>query len=169
MSEIQTTALTIAGDFAVCRTSKSGKETYRTALGVVSSGNAAERAQLTLVAAGTMIANNNFRGLAREVFRVFPVSLLKSQCIEIGEVPHLVVSVNEKPIALDVNAANKRMMHAYAEGILRKLQLAGKELKGEKKLYAQLLANMLEGERLRLAAQAEAEAIEVAAQTVDAE
>ena len=64
-------------DFAVSRTSKAGKTTYRTMLGVITSGNAAEKHKAAGAIVARMIENGNFRHLLREVERVFPESFLK--------------------------------------------------------------------------------------------
>ncbi len=175
MSETQTTALAVAGDFAVARTSKAGKTTYRGALGVLTSGNAAERTLMAHAAIGVMIANNNFRGLMREVCRVFPVKVIRNAPGVIfssgGKAGTDSVQFGEKMAdgrwvyeAFDPANPNKATSHAYAAAVLYIADLAkgnGKEFKGEKAIYANLLDGMLLAEAQRIAVAAES------AETVD--
>ncbi len=161
--------LTLSGDFAVTRTSKAGKQTVRTALGVITSGNAAERKQLASAAIEVMIANGNFRHAMREVSRVFPASLLKKS-------PLVVVSGDDqfyrnefvdgdgvKKIELhhiaDWTKANKAAMVTMAtivERLALDASLAGKPLKGEKALYAGFLGEFMQRETARQVAALEA-------------
>lgn len=171
-------ALAVAGDFAVARTSKAGKTTYRGALGVLTSGNAAERTLMAHAAIGVMIANNNFRGLMREVCRVFPVKVIRNAPGVIfspgGKTGVDSVQFGEKMAdgrwcyeAFDPANPNKATAHAYAKAVIHLATLAhanGKEFKGEKAIYADLLVGMVDAETQRVAQRA----LE-AAETVDAE
>jgi hypothetical protein len=66
--------ITIRGEFTAIRTSKSGKETHRGILGVLTSGNKAECYSLASVGIEHALENNNYRAIMREVTRVFPAS-----------------------------------------------------------------------------------------------
>ena len=177
MSETST-ALAVAGDFAVARTSKAGKTTYRGALGVLTSGNAAERTLMAHAAIGVMIANNNFRGLMREVCRVFPVKVIRNAPGVIfspgGKTGVDAVQFGEKMAdgrwayeTFDPANPNKATAHAYARAVQYLASVGidtGKPLKGEKAIYADLLICMLEAEAERLE-----QAALVATETADAE
>lgn len=177
----ESNSLTLAGDFAVARTSKAGKTTYRGALGVITSGNAAERTLMAHAAIGVMIANNNFRGLMREVLRVFPLKSIRNA-------PGLIFSAGGKTgvdsvqfgekmadgrwvyEAFDERNPNKNTAHAYARAVRHIASAAidaDKAFKGEKAIYADLLICMLEAEEQRVAQAALAE--EPSAEVVDAE
>lgn len=172
-------AITIAGDFAVSRTSKTGKTAYRGALGVITSGNATERAQLANVALGAMIAHNNFRGLVRELLRVFPLKALKN-CPGViftsggkAGVDH--IQFGEKVDGrwtyddFDANNPNKNTTHAYARAVIHVATLAAaadKAFKGEKATYAGLLISMIDAETQRIATEGAPE-IEPATETVE--
>lgn len=163
MSDSQ--ALVISNDFAVARTSKSGKTAYRGVLGVITSGNAAERLQLSNGAVASMIANNNFRGLMREVVRVFPVKAIRNAPGVIfssgGKTGVDSVQFGEKQAdgrwvyeAFDPVNPNKATSHAYARAVMHIAQVAAsadKAFKGEKGVYVALLGGMLEREAARVA------------------
>lgn len=153
MSEI----VTVNNEFRVVRVSKAGKETYRGVLGVITSGNTKERSALANVVIANMIANNNFRGLAREVIRVFPATLLKKAggftwdakaktLYSVEQTAPGQLTLTE----INANTINKATLHAMARGIIA--ALADKELKGEKKMFADALVDMLDAETQRLAA-----------------
>jgi len=167
-----TNELTLSADFAVARTSKTGKTSYRGILGVITSGNAAERAKLAQLAIVTMIENNNFRHLMREVTRVFPVSAIKSApnvSFKKGkgaepDALYFIEKLGDGKFQLElfeVGSPNKATSHQYAKAILA--VTAGKELKGEKRLYAVALQAMLDAEAARLEEAAEQARIEAAA------
>lgn len=163
--------LTNLNDFAVTRTSKAGKETTRTALGVITSGNAAERAKLGATAIEFMLENGNFRHAMREVHRVFPASVLKKSPLVLVDGDALFfrrefVEDGAKRIELEQIgswvAANKSAMVTMAtivERLALDATLAGKPLKGEKAMYAGFLEAFMQRETARqlaaLAAQQE--------------
>lgn len=169
--------LTLSGDFAVTRTSKSGKETTRTALGVITSGNAAERAKLGAATMEYMLKNSNFRHAMREVQRVFPASVLKKSPLVLVDGDTLFyrrefVEDGVKRIELEQLgswiSANKAAMVTMAtiiERIALDAALAGKPLKGEKAMYAGFLDTFMQRETARqvaalAAAQQQEESVE---------
>ena len=165
--------LTLSNEFAVTRTSKAGKQTVRTALGVITSGNASERAALGGAAIEHMLENGNFRHAMREVQRVFPVSTLKKSPLVVVSGDDLFfrneyVDDGVKKIELqhlvDWVKANKAAMVTMAtivERVALDATLAGKPLKGEKALYAGFLASFMQRETARqVAALAALESVE---------
>jgi hypothetical protein len=154
--------ITSLTDFAVARTSKAGKTTYRTMLGVITSGNAAERHAAAGKVVATMIANGNFRHLLREVERVFPVSLLKKSNnaqVRDGALWFVTYSKVDGVSRMEMEeytgwiGANKKTALKLAE-IIQSLginaDLAGKPFKGEKAMYRDFLVEMLVAEQERL-------------------
>ncbi len=154
-------------DFAVSRTTKGGKTSYRTALGVVTSGNANERAQLARVAVERMISNGNFRHLLREIERVFPVSVLKkassvtiidgavwfrTECAVNGAKK---IELEEYPGWIGGNKITAVKMAAAIKEISDVASAAGKPLKGEKSMYADLMTGLLTVEAIEVAEVAE--------------
>ena len=165
--------LTLSNEFAVTRTSKAGKQTVRTALGVITSGNAKERAALGGAAIEHMLENGNFRHAMREVQRVFPTSSLKKSPLVLVDGDTLFyrrefVQDGAKRIELEQVgswiAANKAAMITMAtivERVALDATLAGKPLKGEKALYAGFLASFMQRETARqVAALAALESVE---------
>jgi hypothetical protein len=160
--------LTLSNEFAVTRTSKAGKQTVRTALGVITSGNAAERTTLASAAIETMFTNGNFRHAMREVQRVFPASVLKKSPLVVVSGADLFfrneyVEDGVKKIELqhigDWVKANKAAMVTMAtivERLALDATLAGKPLKGEKAMYAKFLDNFMRAETARQVAALEA-------------
>lgn len=165
--------LTLSNEFAVTRTSKAGKQTVRTALGVITSGNASERTTLASAAIETMFANGNFRHAMREVQRVFPVSVLKKCPLVIVDGDRLfhrneyvkdgVMKIELDELAPWINANKAAMvtMAIIVERIALDATLAGKPLKGERAMYAGFLDRFMQAETARQVAALEAiEAIE---------
>ena len=149
-------------DFAVSRTSKAGKTTYRTMLGVITSGNAAEKHKAAGAIVARMIENGNFRHLLREVERVFPESFLKkSRFVTMRDKALWFVSssIDENGVSrIEMEqyvgwiAANKKTALKLAEAVCdvsAAADLAGKPLKGEKAMYRDFLAEMLRNEAAR--------------------
>jgi hypothetical protein len=176
-----TNAMTLSGDFEVTRAGKGGRKTTRTALGVITSGNAKERAALSGAAVEYMLENGNFRHAMREVQRVFPVSTLKKSCLVLvdGGTVFIRREFIEGGVArLELEqigswiAANKAAMVAMAtivERLALDAALAGKPLKGEKALYAGFLDAFMQRETQRqIAALAKVEAAKVEAAKVEA-
>lgn len=160
--------LTLSTEFAVTRTSKAGKQTVRTALGVITSGNAAERTTLASAAIETMFANGNFRHAMREVQRVFPASMLKKCPLVIVDGDRLfhrneyvkdgVMKIELDDLAPWINANKAAMvtMAIIVERIALDATLAGKPLKGEKAMYAGFLDRFMQAETARQVAALEA-------------
>ena len=159
--------LTIDNDFAVSRTTKSGKTTYRGALGVLTSGNAKEKAQLGAVALEAIIANHNYRHLMREVERVFPLAFMKKAKGQVavtkgqdGEpIMWFLTETNDGgTIKREMEQydgytkANKIMTHKYAKAVIAVADADPEKIKGEKALYLAALRGMVEREQARLAA-----------------
>lgn len=158
--------ITTLNDFAVARTSKAGKTTYRTMLGVITSGNAAEKHKAAGAIVARMIENGNFRHLLREVERVFPVSALKkSNNVQIrdGAMWFATFSKVDGVSRMELEeytgwtGANKKTALKLAE-IIQTLginaDLAGKPFKGEKAMYRDFLVEMLVAEEARLEGEA---------------
>lgn len=150
--------LTLSGDFAVTRTTRAGKQTVRTALGVITSGNAAERTKLASAAIVHMLENGNFRHAMREVQRVFPASVLKKSPLVLVDGDTLFyrrefIVDGAKRIELEQLGswigANKAAMVTLAtivERVALDAALAGKPLKGEKAMYAGFLDAFMQRE-----------------------
>lgn len=177
MEKTMSNELTNMNDFAVTRTSKAGKTTTRTALGVITSGNASERAKLGAAAIEFMLKNSNYRHAMREVQRVFPTSVLKKSPLVLvdGDVVFFrreFVEDGAKRIELEQIgswvSANKAAMVTIAtivERIALDAALAGKPLKGEKAMYAGFLDAFMQRETARqvaalAAAQQQEESVE---------
>lgn len=165
--------LTITNEFAVSRTSKSGKTTYRGALGVITSGDARERARLADRAIETLIANNNYRHLMREVERVFPASFIKKSKEHVSFVKgkegapdqlwFVTSSADGAKRELELyegyTKANKATAHKYAKAVIaivESLDFDSSKIKGEKAIYLDALIGMVEREQARLAETTEA-------------
>lgn len=165
--------LTIANEFAVSRTSKSGKTTYRGALGVITSGDARERARLAVQAIETLIANNNYRHLMREVERVFPASFIKKAKEHVSFIkgkdgaPDQLWFVTssaggtkrELELYEGYTKANKATALKYAKAVIAVLESPDFDLskiKGEKDIYLGALIGLVEREQARLAETVEA-------------
>lgn len=159
--------LEVSSGFSVARTNKSGKTTYRGALGVITSGNAAERGQLAQTAIDKMVDNNNFAHLAREVFRVFPVAFLKKS----GRV---FTNGDDVYVSSPDGATLERLVHwtevkkptmlavaaVVLEACTKSTEGTDKEIKGEKLMYQTAMARVIDKHNayLALVAQQEAEA-----------
>jgi len=112
--------------FRVSRVSKAGKESYRGLIGVVSSGNTAERKLVTVRMIENLWANGTFKPIVAEVRRVFNAKQFESGAGFCG---------------LDFMAPRKDSMLAYITGIVRSFD--GKDPKGEKGIYVAALSNVL--------------------------
>jgi hypothetical protein len=115
--------------FRVSRVSKSGKESYRGLIGVMSSGNTAERKLVVSKMIETMWVNGTFKPIVAEVRRVFNAKQYESGAGFCG---------------LDFMAPRKDSMLAYITGIVRSFD--DKDPKGEKGIYVAALANVLKVE-----------------------
>ena len=151
--------IAVSGGFAVARTNKAGKTTYRGALGVMSSGNVSERHLLAAEAFGFLVANNNYRAIMREIGRIWSTASIKKASNVLVDGDNLYFrSGNGNKIDLelfDPANPNKTTAHAFANAVLE--VTATKELKGEKLLYATMLRKMVDNESARLTAAIAAE------------
>ena len=147
--------LTLSNDFTAVRVNaKSGKQTYRGVLGVITSGNVSERAKLADCIIDQFVANNNYRHLMREVCRVFPISTIaKSPLVVVDKkMNDVYFRVDHQTLELfSQHNPTKFMAHLYAAEVLR--VTADKELKGERLMYATSLRTMLDNETARLTAE----------------
>ena len=153
--------LTISNEFAVTRTSKAGKQTVRTALGVITSGNASERGALASATIEFMLKNSNYRHAMREVQRVFPASVLKKCPLVIVDGDRLFhrneyvkdgvmkIELDELVPWINANKAAMITMATIVERVALDATLAGKPLKGEKAMYAGFLDNFMRAETAR--------------------
>lgn len=147
--------LTLNQGFAVARTSKAGKTTYRGALGVITSGNVAERTSLASEVVDRMVDNNNFFHLMREVVRVFPVAFLKKsgRVFVNGDDVYLASADGGTLERLDCTKANKATMltmaNAAMAACLESEEKSGKEIKGERAIYRAALTRFVAREIAR--------------------
>lgn len=166
--------ITFSADFAVARTSSKGKTVYRGALGVLTSGNKAEREQAADTIIATMLRNGNYRHVMREVERVFPASFIKkSDMVSYNKgkngAPDELWFVTDSSVDGATKRefelyegwmkANKATTHKYAQAIrsiIESDEFDSSKLKGEKFFYGMTLIAMLDGEAERQAAKAAA-------------
>lgn len=142
------TEISVSSGFGVRRVSKAGKETYRSALGVITSGNTSEKTQL----AGTVIeglwANATYRPIVRELTRVY--APLFKQNKQFG------MSFAEA-CGLNDYAPNKKGLLAFFEAVVR--ADTEKPTKGEKSIYVAAMRRVIDHEiQLAIELQAEADA-----------
>ena len=159
--------VTLDSSFTVQRVSKTGKVTARGVIGVLTSGNAAERSSLTLTATAGLIRNNTFGPLVKELTRVFPASSLKSPKAKKGEEVKmqagdmyeanglLFIATDERSSnRFDPSAADAASVGALCRAKDRKF--SGKQVKGEKATYLQvaraIVAHLEEKEAAKAAA-----------------
>ena len=115
--------------FRVSRVSKAGKESYRGLIGVVSSGNKAERTLVASKMIENLWVNGTFKPIVSELRRVFNGKQYESGAGFCG---------------LDFMAPRKDSMLAYITGIVRSFD--AKAPTGEKAIYVAALANVLKVE-----------------------
>lgn len=151
--------ITIRGEFTAIRTSKSGKETHRGILGVLTSGNKAECYSLASVGIEHALENNNYRAIMREVTRVFPAGVTFKNSTN--------ALYNKKRGDLyfrdleDMNTfeqflfhnPNKVMSLAYAREVIDAESRGDVTLKGEREYYYGVCVTLLDREATRIAAQ----------------
>ena len=150
---MSTNALTIHSEFAVSRISKAGKETYRSALGVITSGNAAEKSRLANTVIDSLWMANTYRPLVREVERVFAPLFKHNKTFGMSFAA---------ACGLSVAAPNKVGLLAFFEAVLRAEEV--KASKGEKAIYVAAMRRVVLIEAqltIDRAAQAEAMAEEI--------
>lgn len=127
--------LTISSEFKVLRVSKAGKETYRTALGVITSGNKAEHGRLASSLIEGLWANSTYRPIVAELSRVF-APLFKHN--------KLFNASFAGACGLSVAAPNKKGLLAFFEAVLRAEE--SKESKGEKSIYVAAMRRIVASE-----------------------
>ena len=162
--------------FTVCRTNaKTGATQYRGALGVISSGNKAERTELTAVALCRMVDNCNFYPILRELGRVFSPKWLEAQlkndtCLFVRDEQLYLETSHNTFTALDMVKADKATFLTIAKAILLACERyestkAGREIKGERATYRTALKR---AEANAVAAIAASKAEETATETEQA-
>lgn len=154
--------ITIRGEFTAIRTSKSGKETHRGILGVLTSGNKAERQALASAciepAIKHAIENNNYRAIMREVTRVFPASTTFKKSTntlynkERGDLYFRDLEDTNTFEQFLFHNPNKAMSLAYAREVIDAVARGDVTLKGEREYYHGVCATMLDREAARVAA-----------------
>lgn len=122
-------------EFNVVRVSKAGKESYRGLLGIMTSGNKAERELAAKKFVLVSWENHTYRPLAKEMARVFSGKTVEDGAAFIG---------------LDINAPKKLPMLAWMTGIVRKFE--GKTAKGEKAMYLSLIQTIIAQEDAKIGA-----------------
>ena len=151
--------ITIYGEFTAIRTSKSGKETRRGILGVLTSGNKTERQHLASAGIEHALANNNYRAIMREVTRVFPASTTFKKSTNVlynkerGELFFRDLEETNTFEQFLFHNPNKAMSLAYAREIVDAVARGDVNLKGERDYYHWVCTTMLDRESARLAAQ----------------
>lgn len=132
---------TIGGEFAVARTSKTGKVATRTMLGVITSGSRAEK----MAAVQYAVERGNFRTLAREVLRVFATELRKAGVLrKDGSVAlRVTIELNGRPAHAEVELDLSRVNKADAQALARAaIEAAKADAKGERALYLEALRGL---------------------------
>lgn len=118
------------------RTSKAGKVSYRGTLGVIMSGNAAERREEATSVAHTLASNNTFTPIMNELARVFPCSVLKKHGVSVvGENYALIEAKTITWVPMTGDVWGMVAADLYCGAIVARceaLEEEGKELKGEK-------------------------------------
>jgi len=150
--------ITIRGEFTAIRTSKSGKETHRGILGVLTAGNKTELHSLASVGIEHAIENNNYRVIMREVTRVFPATTtFKNATNAIYNKKRGDLYFRDRD---DTNTfeqflfhnPNKVMSLAYAREVIDAVARGDVTLKGEREYYHGVCATMLDREAAWVAA-----------------
>ena len=151
--------ITIRDEFTAIRTSKSGKETHRGILGVLTSGNKIERQQLAGAGIEHALTNNNYRAIMREVTRVFPASTTFKKSTNVlsnkerGELYFRDLEDTNTFEQFLFHNPNKATSLAYAREIVDAVARGDVNLKGERNYYHGVCATMLDRESARIAAQ----------------
>jgi hypothetical protein len=129
--------IAITNDFSVTRTAKSGRVTVRSALGTITSGNAAERAQLGGLLASKLIESANFPPIMREMARVFPPSSLKAHGVfKVLDTYGVIVGTTIYTIDGTWPMATTKAYCAAVAAAAEAAEVKGKPFKGEKAVYA---------------------------------
>lgn len=142
------TALTIVADFRAMRVSKAGKESYRGALGVITSGTSDERAKLATTIIEGAWANNAYRPIVAELSRAFAPLFKVNKAFGMSFAA---------ACGLDVDNPKKVGMLAFFRAVVKGDH--EKPLTGEKATYCTAMKRVLAYEdalSIELAAQAEA-------------
>jgi hypothetical protein len=128
--------ITIGTEFRALRISKSGKESYRSALGVITSGNKAEKIRLANTVIEGLWSNATYRPIVGELQRVFAnlFKLNKSFGTSFAAVCGLVAA-----------SPSKVGMLAFFEAVIK--ADAESPLKGEKAIYCAAMVRIVALER----------------------
>lgn len=147
--------LTINTEFRVVRTSKNGRTVERDALGVSTSGNAAERGQLNMLIINKMIENNTFDSVMKNIMRVFsPASLRNQGVLSIGA-DYAVFEAETKTLSVLTGVWTATVSAAYCKAVSAKFR--DKEIKGaEKVLYLEAARTLVDHVAAKEAAKAAA-------------
>ena len=154
-----TNDITIRGEFTATRTSKSGKQTHRGVLGVLTSGNKAERQNLASAGIEHAIDNNNYRAIMREVTRVFPAGVVFKKSTNVlynkerGDLYFRDLEDTNTFEQFLFHNPNKRMALAYAREVIDAAARGDVTLKGEREYWHGVCATMLDREAARITAQ----------------
>lgn len=156
----------LTGEFFVTRFSKAGKATTRGLLGLLTSGNKAERLGTADRVIEVMLNNGNFRHVMREMDRVFTSSMLskasnvavtkvKGEADEIRFATRVLLDGRMVTVYDEYEGwtrANKHVFKAFARAVCElavKAEDAGKEFKGEKAYFAEVCADWLDAQTER--------------------
>jgi len=131
------------------RISKTGKVTYRTALGILTSGNASERTKLSTSVMETLWVNSTYKPIVAEVERVFAPLFKHNKLFNMSFAA---------ACGLSIAAPKKVGLIAFFEAVLRAEEV--KPSKGEKAIYVAAMRRIVAHEKqlaLELAEKAEQE------------
>lgn len=151
--------ITIRGEFMATRTSKSGKQTHRGILGVLTSGNKAERQNLASAGIEHAIENNNYRAIMREVTRVFPAATTFKKSTNVlynkerGDLYFRDLEDTNTFEQFLHHNPNKALSLAYAREVIDAESRGDVTLKGEREYYYGVCVTLLDREATRIAAQ----------------
>ncbi len=143
-----TTTLTIVAEFRLMRVNKKGNESYRGAIGVITSGTPAERGKLAATIIEGAWANNSYRPIVAEVSRAFAPLFKVNKSFGMSFAA---------ACGLDVDNPKKLGMLAFFRAVVKGDH--EKPLTGEKAMYCQAMKRVLKYEEalsIELGAQAEA-------------
>lgn len=133
MSESTNSMIVIDGTRFAVRTLKSGKQVRRTTLGVLTSGNKDERAQLSQAALAACIDNHSYGPVVHEMVRVFGAAAFKKSTAFIAAGTTLYTQEADGTLVPLGDKANKATAIAVATAVIA--YMVGKEAKGEKAMY----------------------------------
>lgn len=134
----------------------------RGVIGVMASGNKAERSDAAILLAHALANNNNWQAVMKDLVRVFAPSSLKTQSTsynkETGTLYFYEAQADGKllmtPFKAGETVCNKSIAMAYMTAVCAvsdSKDLAGKSFKGEKALFAEFCKNRVSIELARKA------------------